>query len=109
MNRSVNTPRPPYYAAIFTSLRNQVEEGYEEMNELTFRLVHEQPGFLGAESFRNEQGFGVTIAYFRTVEDIHQWKIQKDHLKAQELGRKKWYDHYKVRICRVEHDYEFNR
>jgi heme-degrading monooxygenase HmoA len=93
MLRSAPTPQPPYYAAIFTSLRSKVNEGYDEMNDLTFKRVNEQEGFLGSESFRNEHGFGVTIAYFKTAEDIHKWKMQEDHLHAQQLGKEKWYDH----------------
>jgi heme-degrading monooxygenase HmoA len=108
INRSASTPNPPYYAAIFTSRRTSIQEGYDEMNALTLKLVQQQKGFLGSESFRNETGFGVTIAYFETAEDIRNWKMQSDHLQAQQLGKEKWYDHYKVRICKVERDYEFN-
>ena len=32
-----NTPKTPYIAAVFTSIRTDVEEGYNEMNELTFK------------------------------------------------------------------------
>lgn len=109
MELSAKTPAPPYYAVIFTSLKNDVEEGYSEMNALTFKLVNQEEGFLGSESFRNENGFGVTIAYFKSELDIQKWKEQEDHALAQLLGKKKWYDHYKVRICKVERDYEFNR
>ena len=28
------TPQPPYYAAVFTSTRTSVEDGYSEMNIL---------------------------------------------------------------------------
>lgn len=28
-----NTPQPPYYAVIFTSLRTGEDEGYAEMND----------------------------------------------------------------------------
>ena len=29
-----NTPQPPYVVAVFTSIRTDVEEGYDEMDEL---------------------------------------------------------------------------
>ena len=109
MTLSANTPSPPYYAVIFTSLKSQHQDGYDEMNERVFELVNRREGFLGSESFRNKDGFGVTNAYFKSREAILSWKKQQDHVQAQKLGREKWYDHYKVRICKVEHDYEFNR
>ena len=34
-----NTPTPPYYAVIFTSIRTDIEEGYEEMAQEMVRLA----------------------------------------------------------------------
>jgi hypothetical protein len=49
-----STPKPPYYAVIFTSIRT--------------------PG-------------------------------DAEHMEAQSLGKDKWYESFKVRICKVERDY----
>ncbi len=108
INTLAATPPPPYYAVIFTSNRAPVEEGYDEMADKMFALANAQPGYLGAESFRNDDGFGVTISYWKTREDIQHWKTHWEHREAQEKGKKKWYTRYKIRICMVEHDYEFN-
>lgn len=78
------------------------------MADKMFALARAQPGYLGAESFRNEDGFGVTISYWQTQEDIKQWRQHWEHREAQQKGREMWYAHYKLRICRVERDYEFN-
>lgn len=107
-NTSASTPSPPYYAVIFTSLRSPWLEGYEETANHMLELASKQLGYLGAESFRNAEGFGVTISYWQDLESIRQWKLQEEHLAAQRLGKEKWYKHYKLRICRVERDYEFN-
>ena len=101
------TPKPPYYAVIFTSLRSEIEEGYEEMAEEMLRLVALQPGYLGHESARNE--LGITISYWESLEAIRQWKVQSDHLLAQKYGREKWYSAYKTRIAKVERDYGMDR
>jgi heme-degrading monooxygenase HmoA len=102
------TPKPPYYAVIFTSLKSEEPEGYNDTSERMLELVHQQEGFLGFESFRNEHGFGVTISYWRSLEEIKKWKQNDPHLWAQEQGKKRWYKSYKVRICKVEHDYSFD-
>ena len=101
-----NTPSPPYYAVIFTSIRTDLEEGYEEMAQEMVRLAALQPGYLGQESARNE--LGITISYWESLEAIKAWKAQSDHQTAQQQGREKWYSSYKTRIALVERDYEMN-
>ncbi len=100
------TPQPPYYAVIFTSVRTEVGDGYSEMADKMVELAKKQPGFLGVESARNE--IGITVSYWESLEAIRMWKANVDHLEAQLLGRKKWYKNYKTRITKVERDYEFD-
>lgn len=100
-----NTPIAPYYAAIFTSLRTEGDDGYGAMSEEMAELAKQQPGYLGIEAARNE--VGITVSYWCSLDDIKNWKANTRHLVAQKTGRDKWYEHYKVRICKVERDYEF--
>jgi heme-degrading monooxygenase HmoA len=100
-----STPPPPYYAVIFTSLRTAVEEGYAATAERMVELASGQPGFLGVESARS--GVGITVSYWSSLEAIRDWKRHVEHLDAQAAGRERWYSRYKIRICRVERDYEF--
>lgn len=98
-----DTPPPPYYAVIFTSLRTDVDEGYAEMAEKMVDMATRQPGFLGVESARS--GLGITVSYWDSLEAIRAWKVVAEHRLAQQLGREKWYSAYKTRVCRVERDY----
>ena len=102
-----NTPKPPYIAAVFTSIRTDVEEGYEKMNELTFKELESIEGYLGYEAFRDENGFGVNVSYWKDMEALKNWRDNTLHQKAQKLGKEKWYKNYKLRICTVVRDYEF--
>lgn len=70
-------------------------------------LAREQPGYLGIDSARSE--VGVTVSYWRDLESVRAWKQQMEHLDAQRRGREEWYEAYTVRICRVEHEYDFKR
>lgn len=101
------TPKPPYYAVIFTNLRTEIDEGYEEMANEMVSLASLQPGFLGQESARN--GLGITISYWGSLEAIKNWKANTDHLIAQKFGIEKWYAAYKTRIALVERDYGFEK
>ena len=95
----------PYYAVIFTSTLTETIEGYSEMANAMEELAAQQPGYIDFESARSD--LGITISYWDSLEAISNWKSQLEHQKAQELGRSKWYASYKVRVCKVERDYEF--
>jgi heme-degrading monooxygenase HmoA len=99
------TPSPPYYAVIFSSLRTAMDNGYDTMAGRMLALAAEQPGFLGAESTRDAAGFGITVSYWQTQEDIVAWKNHVEHIAAQVLGQSVWYEHYELRVARVERAY----
>ncbi|AVR45005.1 antibiotic biosynthesis monooxygenase [Christiangramia fulva] len=99
------TPEPPYYAVIFTSLKKDDSKAYAEMAEKMEKLAKEQPGYLGFESARQE--IGISVSYWEDLESIKNWKENSEHLIAQELGKKEWYEKYSVRIAKVERDYHF--
>ena len=95
----------PYYAVIFTSTRTKGNNGYQEMSEKMETLAKKQDGFIGVDSARNE--VGITVSYWKSLEAIRNWKKQTEHLQAQLKGEQDWYNWYKVRICKVEREYEF--
>jgi heme-degrading monooxygenase HmoA len=97
------TPAPPYYAVIFTSLRTSGDNGYNEMSKKMNDLAATMPGYLGHETVRAE--LGISVSYWKTLENIRNWKQTSDHLFAQQKGRDVWYTAYKVRVCLVERDY----
>ena len=99
------TPEPPYYAVIFTNIRTDIQDHYAQTSEEMVHLAEQQPGYLGHESVRD--GLGITISYWKSLEDIKNWKMNSEHLMAQKNGREKWYKAYKTRIALVERDYGF--
>lgn len=100
------TPKPPYYAVIFTSRRNaQDDAGYAEASQRMLDLASQQPGFLGAESTRDAEGFGITVSYWADEAAITGWKMQTDHAAIRERGRWLWYRHFEVRVAKVERAY----
>ena len=99
------TPEPPYYAVIFASLRSLGDEGYSEMAEKTVNLAHISPGFLGVDSARGADGFGITVSYWRTEEDALRWKENSEHKMAQLLGKQTWYQDYSLRVAEVKRSY----
>lgn len=99
------TPKPPYYAVIFTSLLGGDDAGYAAMGDAMFALALAQPGCLGAETVRGDDRLGITVSYWRDEASILAWKAEAQHMAAQKYGIAKWYDHYELRIARVERAY----
>ncbi|RDY59653.1 antibiotic biosynthesis monooxygenase family protein [Flagellimonas nanhaiensis] len=95
----------PYYAVIFTNTRTEGDNGYGEMAVEMEKLARQQPGFVDFESARD--GLGISISYWESLEAIANWKANMEHKVAQKMGIKEWYSWYKVRICKVEREYEF--
>ena len=83
------TPKPPYYAVIFTSIKTEDDKGYTIMSNKMIELAKEQEGFLGIESARNE--VGITVSYWNSLEAIKKWKFNIEHSEAREKGRSTWY------------------
>ena len=99
-----NTPATPYYAVIFSSVRNEGDQGYGQAAARMLELAREQPGFLGVESAR-EDGLGITVSYWESEAAILAWKQQAEHREVREQGRATWYSAFHTRVCKVERDY----
>lgn len=99
-------PEPPYYAVIFTSQRNSEDDaGYAAAAERMLELAAQQPGYLGAESVRGADGFGITVSYWESEAAIGAWKHHADHAATRAYGRKHWYEHFELRVAKVTRAY----
>jgi heme-degrading monooxygenase HmoA len=105
MSQFAHTPEPPYYAVIFTSQRTPGDHGYDETATRMGELAREMPGYLGIESTRDADGLGITVSYWRSEADIAYWKRHMEHQTVQDRGKKQWYEHYELRVAKVERAY----
>lgn len=104
-DRFAPMPEPPYYAVIFSSTLKSAD-GYGAMAERMVELALTQPGCLGVESTRDAAGYGITVSYWRDEESIAQWRQNAEHREARRLGRERWYEHFTLRVARVERAYD---
>ncbi|MDO9454335.1 MAG: antibiotic biosynthesis monooxygenase [Stagnimonas sp.] len=98
-------PAPPYYAVIFCSQRPDADDGYVEMADQMAELATTMPGYLGRESARGSDGFGITVSYWQDEVAIANWKANMDHKAARDYDRTRWYEHYELRVAKVERAY----
>lgn len=100
------TPKPPYFAVIFTSKSTGSDPaGYEHTAQAMVASAKSQPGFIGHENTRGDDGVGIMVSYWVDLDSIRNWKANEDHRTAQAKGRSIWYEDYRVRIARVEREY----
>lgn len=102
-----NTPKPPYFAVVFTSVLNTDVTDYEETSDRMEGMVKQQPGFLGFESARED--LGITVSYWKDEASILNWSTNLEHKEAQRLGKEKFYKSYFIRICKVERAYSYEK
>lgn len=95
---------PPYYAVIFANILAD-DRGYAETADRMMALASEQAGCLGVETTRGTDGFGITVSYWEDEVSIANWKAHTEHLSAQQQGMTQFYDHYELRVARVERSY----
>ena len=103
------TLQTPYYAVIFSSLKSDHLQGYDEAAQRMEVLSAAQPGYLGMVHAVTDEGVSVTTSYWQDLASISAWKAQPEHLLAQQMGKKAWYDEYTIEIARVERAYCWER
>jgi heme-degrading monooxygenase HmoA len=108
MEGLATTPDPPYFAVIFSTVRNEKPgDQYDLTAAAMMKLAAQQPGFLGVETAHDD--VGITVSYWTDEASIAAWKRDADHAFAQYEGRTRWYDAYELRVARVERAHSFVR
>ncbi|MEV3973467.1 antibiotic biosynthesis monooxygenase [Streptomyces sp. NPDC050698] len=105
----VGAYEPPYYVAVFTTVRTQDQSGYSETNARLEDLVKDIPGYLGTDHAQTPGGLGITVSYFRDADALTQWRTNTEHLAAQQRGRAEWYQNYTLHVAKVERSHGFTR
>jgi len=103
----VQTPKPPYYTVIFTSVLEEYHPEYLKTADRMVELAKEIDGFLGLESARDQ--IGITVSYWKDLLSIQRWREHTEHQMAKKMGKKKWYESYAIRIAKVETQNFFER
>jgi len=97
-------------AVIFIAQRTDAdEEGYGRAAQAMDALAAQQPGYLGIDSTRGADGFGITVSYWADEASAVAWRAHADHAAIREIGRERWYAQYRLMVTRVERAYGWER
>lgn len=88
------------YAVIFKAKVRDVDEEYFSMAKKMRKMAFEDYGCIDFISVC-EENTEISISYWKDLESIKIWKEDKEHLKAQELGKTKWYESYTIEITEI--------
>ena len=92
------------YAVIFTAEINEIDNEYSETAKRMRQLAFQDYGCTNVTA-TTEGTTEIAISYWPTIKQIHDWKQNIHHLKAQQLGQTKWYKSYTVEIVKILREY----
>jgi len=92
------------YAVIFRAKIAQLDDAYKQTAKRLRELAFGKYGCLDFVSM-TEGNEEVAISYWENTTQIMEWKNDPEHLQAQQQGRDRWYESYRVEVCKVERAY----
>jgi heme-degrading monooxygenase HmoA len=110
MNNTQNQSEEPGLIILFRSkLTPEAGDDYQAMDAELDELVRQNPGFIDVKSYTANDGERLTVVWWRDEESLAQWRNLPRHREAQETGRQKWYEYYKMDVASVVRKKDFAR
>ncbi|RDH80775.1 MAG: antibiotic biosynthesis monooxygenase [endosymbiont of Galathealinum brachiosum] len=92
------------YAVIFTAQMTNPDKEYYATAKKMRELAINQYGCTDFTSVFEDSN-EITVSYWENLEQINAWKQDIEHLKAQNMGKSKWYKTYRVQVVEVLREY----
>ena len=91
------------FAVIFKARLKKIDDEYTS----TAKMLRELAKNYGCVDFisSTEGDMEIAISYWESEEQIKQWKMDPEHIKAQQLGKSRWYGSYKIEIVEIKREY----
>lgn len=100
INELINDESPVYSATFIFRIKNYDSE-FEHFNNIIDKVANTNPGFLGKESWSNEEENKRSVVYYwDSLESLKKFSNHPDHQKAKQ-NYTKWYSGYEVIISKV--------
>ena len=106
MQSSISYGANSMFVVIFRARANQLDHEYAQVAQRMRRLALAEFGCVEFDAV-TEGTNEIALSYWHDEESIRAWKLQAEHVIAQELGRERWYESYTVQICEIRRQYQF--
>jgi heme-degrading monooxygenase HmoA len=92
------------FAVIFKATIATLDDEYHETALRMRTRAMDRYGCLAFESYVDGDR-ELSISYWKDEEQIAAWKRDEAHLKAQKLGRERWYRSYRIQVVELIREY----
>ena len=76
-------------------------EDYSRMADAMFAHASTFPGFVDVKSFTAEDGERLTVVWWQDEDTLKAWATDAKHRAAQQAGRDRWYEYYKMDVAQI--------
>lgn len=84
-----------------SKLTDTDSEGYAKMAAAMDAHAKTFDGYIDAKSFRADDGERLTVVWWRDEASLKVWASDAKHRVAQERGRERWYEYYKMDVAQI--------
>ena len=96
--------------AIFRArIRDEYSKEYYALAEEMAAIARSLPGFISWKGYTAEDGERVSVHEWESAEDLARWREHPEHVKAQAVGRERFYDVYTLYVCDQPRESRFKR
>lgn len=97
-------------AVIFVAQRTgEDDSGYFAAASAMDALAATQPGYVGVNSVRRDDGLGITVSYWKNGDAAKAWRDHPDHAAIRDAGRDRWYQHYSLHVAEIARSYDWTK
>jgi heme-degrading monooxygenase HmoA len=104
-----NGAEPQQIILFRSKLTSEAGKDYQAMDTELGALVRENPGFVDVKSYAAEDGERLTVVWWRDEKSLSDWRNLMRHREAQNTGRQKWYQYYKMDVATITRSKNFER
>lgn len=96
------------YAVIFEVFpRESGKAEYLDIASYLRRFLENRPGFISIERFQSltNEGKILSLSFWEDEKSIEDWRNLLEHRNAQQQGKRKLFESYRIRVAEVMRDY----
>jgi heme-degrading monooxygenase HmoA len=76
------------------------EEYFDQSQRMT-DLAVKMPGYVSHKAFFAEDGERLTLIEWESPDTLRAWVTHPEHVLVKEIGRRKFYEDYRLQVCEV--------
>jgi len=100
IKKRISDDEPVYSATFIFRIKNYDDE-FERLNNIIDEVANTNAGFLGKESWSNEEeNKRAVVYYWDSLDSLNQFSNNPDHQTAKQ-NYNKWYSGYEIIIAKV--------